>query len=229
MSETQSPAPSSADEMLEVRKVLEGVGYDGFVRALFNRSGDPAKDFAHAALGIVTECHELIHAKDRVNFLEELGDLLFYNEALTQVTFDHLGYTTPEARGEAEDSMTRLEASEVEGLERAAWNEETLREGLNDLLDHAKRWVGYGKEPEDILKVVSHALTMSGVCLMLSYTSRLKVGELPEENITLKAVEANILKLLDRYKGMAFNADHAINRDVQHERETLEAAASRLG
>jgi hypothetical protein len=41
-------------------EVLTEVGYEGFVKALFNRSGDLPKDFAHAVLGIVTECHEYL-------------------------------------------------------------------------------------------------------------------------------------------------------------------------
>jgi len=66
--------------------------YAVFVNGLFKRRNSTGQDLEHAALGIAGEAGELIDAikkhaiygkpLDRVNIVEELGDLRFYMQAL---------------------------------------------------------------------------------------------------------------------------------------------------
>lgn len=191
--------------------VLTTVGYDGFVRSLFNRSGDPSKDFAHAVLGIVTEVYEIRSAKDSVNRLEEAGDLTFYSHALMQVVCDSLGITTEEwAKKDADPFLAEMGAIHFGSLR------DNVDRLSNELLDIAKRWVGYGRAPTDMVRaayigvyVVACAIEDSG----------LKGG-------VEEAARVNVEKLLERYKGMTFSAEHAVNRDLAAERSVLEHAAA---
>lgn len=198
--------------------VLTTVGYDGFVRSLFNRSGDPSKDFAHAVLGIVTEVSEMRAARDPVNLLEEAGDVSFYGLAVEQVLADFLG-----VEGEREmplgSSNYKLMGPMKEALEdqRVGPMGAYLDQLLNELLDHAKRWVGYGKAPADALRVMA----------LVSYVEDLAFRECRVCAPSLCHIYlANIEKLLERYKGMTFSAEHAVNRDLAAERSVLEHAAA---
>lgn len=187
-------------------EILATVGYPGFVRALFNRTGDPSKDFAHAVLGLVTEIHEYIDAPDDVNALEEAGDLAFYLEALTQVLDDYspIQYDAMEAFG-------------TQAVER--YQEFGLRLGneTTEWLDLAKRWIGYGKAP-----TMSGAQLVAEAGVLMSLVIR--SGRLGDVEDDVFIAKANIDKLLVRYNGMAFNAERAVNRDLAAERTTLENA-----
>lgn len=193
---------------LTAEQVLHDVGYDGFVRALFNRSGDPSKDLAHAVLGIVTEIYELRTATDRVNQVEEAGDLMFYRQALQQVVEDCEGRPSEEQiLAHDRDGLALLEA-------QTGSSSDYVDHLCNILQDHAKRWVGYGKAPESLAGVlvvgaVAHHLTMRDHTL-----------EREGEEVQL----VNAKKLLKRYAGTTFNADKAINRDLAAERTVLEDA-----
>lgn len=185
-------------------------GYPAFVRKLFNVSGDPSKDFTHATLGIVTEIHELMRATDAVNALEEKGDLLFYMQALLQVVFDHTGLTIDEIR--------EFQAAEHE----YPWavgddSDEVISTGSVYLLDQAKRWVGYGKEPESLALTVR---TAAGVV----YVALVSCGY--ELESSEEIVSANMAKLIKRYPGKVFNQEHALVRDLDAERKVLEDAAA---
>lgn len=205
MNENQTPAS------LTVHDVLTTVGYDGFVRSLFNRSGDPSKDFAHAVLGIATEVHELRAAKEPVNRLEEGGDLAFYGVALGQVIGDHLGMTL--------EQVAKLDPgpflTEVQALHFGS-TAEVVDHMVNELLDISKRWVGYGKAPADPL----HALDLGLWVISAAVADAGFYGD------PTRLIDANIEKLLERYKGMTFSAEHAVNRDLAAERSVLEHAAA---
>jgi hypothetical protein len=192
-------------------------GYDGFVRALFNRVGNPAVDFTHAALGIVTECHELLTAKSEVNALEELGDLEFYEHALLQVLADHYG------EDELAESCTAISTNTAE-MQQIVPDAHLKAlpvlhaEMSTVLLDVAKRWVGYGKAPTMRPgTLVALAMSVKGIAALMS-AGRTMMQD--EDRIT----RVNVAKLLDRYKGVKFNADHAINRDVASEARVMEDA-----
>lgn len=202
-----TPTPLTAEG------VLADIGYDGFVRALFSRSGDLSKDFAHAALGMVTEIHELRCATDPVNLIEEASDLLFFMTALVQVVAD-----LPDMNAEIEGWGCEKFDAEFSALLAAqiGTTDQYVDHLCNTLLDHAKRWVGYGKAPENLHGVMA----VGGTLVQLALQSVNIDFEADEGIITL----VNVKKLLQRYKGLTFNAQNAINRDTGAERVVLEAA-----
>lgn len=210
MTEIQSPTPHTADSIL-----ASDTGYDGFVRSLFNRSGDPSKDFAHAVLGIVTECNEYLDAKDRVHSIEEAGDGLFYITAMKQVLEDVYG-----------DLLTGLRATKEEDVEAHFLKlgdqedcHEVLRTQSVILLDIAKRWVGYGKAPA--------AESVPGLLLRCSclFGFIVECGPLTSDDFDQVAY-VNVEKLLERYNGIKFDAERAVNRDLVAERDVLERASA---
>jgi hypothetical protein len=195
------------------------VSYPDFVRKLFNRSDDPSKDFTHAILGIKTEIHEYLHATDRINAIEELGDLAFYVEAMRQVINDYLvegGYDTIHELDIEREMKTDLAI--LATFEPRTAKFEELSTLLNDLLDDAKRWVGYGREPDSLPAVFLSAAGAAAFAQSLGILS-----ETPTEPDHIKAV--NMAKLLKRYPGGDYDQFRALQRDLDGERETLEAAA----
>jgi len=190
------------------------VKYPDFVRRLFNISGDPSKDFAHAVLGVATEVRELLDASDQVNALEERGDLRFYVVAAAQVIGDHLGTELP-----LQDlSVTAFETAQDILADDEEIVEHDLSVRVNDLLDHAKRWVGYGKQPANLLSVMHDVM-------VVEYLAP-RVSPMVAEFVPLPKVEAvNMAKLLKRYPGGEFSAFHALQRDLEAERATLETAS----
>lgn len=202
----------------DAQAVLDDIGYIGFVRALFNRSGDPSKDFTHAVLGIVTEVHEYMQATDAVNAVEEAGDLYFYALALQQVVGDFLGK-------EGCESIVCHETLESDAFALDAFNfctssqaaEEVLRR-CTELLDEAKRWVGYGSLPKQPLGVI-YAKALNLVSYVVAHGPA-------QANSPDEIISVNVQKLLKRYQGIVFSADKAMNRDVVAEREVLEGAVS---
>lgn len=188
------------------------VSYPDFVRKLFNRSSDPSKNFAHAVLGIKTEIQELLEATDRVNAVEELGDLAFYVEALFQVIND----TLPD---EVLDLVYVQEqaASEVELFNQSTKQRDLLDHTVNELCDQAKRWVGYEKRPSSLAAAFVLAVTA------VSFARGL--ARWPTEDVTTDHIKAvNMAKLLKRYPGGDFDQFRALQRDLGAERATLETA-----
>jgi hypothetical protein len=185
--------------------------YPAFVRKLFNRSGDPSKDFAHAVLGIATENHELLSATDRVNAIEEIGDAEFYAVALQQVIEDRWQHPLEMAALEdtiQEDVDLILSSTEPYAL---------LQDTTNELLDHAKRWVGYGRAPERLEASYTLAIVAQRVARELSLV---KHADATQAHIR----SVNMAKLLKRYPGGDFDQFRALQRDLGAERATLESA-----
>lgn len=180
--------------------------YKAFVAKLFARNGDLSKDFAHAVMGIVTECHELFKATDEVNALEEKGDLRFFVEAAELVIREHL-QANPVGQAEIEAS-TRRTLSEAFKLPRS----EAFQQYAVDLLDAAKPWVGYAKAPKDFAAL----LVKINVIMSIALTD--SIGHHTEEQI----MRANMAKLLKRYPGGEFDAFRAVERDLGAERAVLE-------
>jgi hypothetical protein len=188
-------------------EVLQTVTYDGFVKSLFNRSGDLSKDFTHAVLGIITESHEYLMATDMVNAIEEAGDLAFYLTALKQVLDDF----SPTNQEEFEKLITPA----IDRINQPGGVE--LDEHFTEWLDLAKRWIGYGKAP-----------TMTTTQLLAEASALVNVvieGGAAQEVDMRKIVLVNVEKLLKRYNGMTFDAERAVTRDLFAEREVLEANA----
>lgn len=172
------------------------------VKRLFNRTGDISKDVAHAVLGVVTEVYELRHATDAVNALEELGDLLFFLQALTMVVSEHLNTEIA-----IEDS--RLEQAYRDIHTQYGEQDPTDQQLQLDLLNETKRWVGYGKEPKSLFELLVKATMFS-----------LKDADLVYYDID-SALEANIAKLNKRYPKGHFDAEDAVNRNLEQERAAL--------
>lgn len=179
------------------------VSYGDFVRALFNASGDPSKDFTHAILGVVTEIHEYLSATDEVNGLEELGDLAFYVQALRQVVEDHTGVVE-------EFELTAVEHlfNEADIYGAAA----VTADVCNSLLDDAKRWVGYGKEPRNLYEVLC---TVQDLAVFVNDT-----GLFPCHDVA-RIQAANRAKLNTRYQNGVYTQAQALNRNLESERAVL--------
>jgi len=187
-------------------EVLATVKYRGFVKSLYNRSGDISKDFAHAVLGLVTESHEYLTAADKVNAVEEVGDLMFYLEALRQVLDDHSPTTEDDVLKHYNEVLSTLQGDVNLTAMHAEW------------LDLAKRWIGYGKAP-----TMSTSILLAEATAMLTIT--IPAGILNDDDYDLDdAILINVRKLLKRYNGMTFSADRAVNRDLTAERAALEGA-----
>jgi len=184
--------------------------YSAFVAKLFNRTGDLSKDFSHAVLGLVTETHELRNAIDEINALEEAGDLSFFCRALILVVRDFLG--------EGYDAQHADElAGKVleESLQRAEHDYPTLvTDYLVELMDAAKRWVGYGKEPTAVQLYELQAKGRVVHALVLAHN-------LGQDVTREQVLKANMAKLLKRYPGGEFDAFRAVVRDTEAEREAL--------
>lgn len=188
-------------------EVLQTVGYEGFVESLYNRSGDLSKDFTHAVLGIITECHEYLTATDEVNAIEEAGDLAFYLTALKQV-LDEYSPTDPDAFNSLMDAASKRMTAD----------------GFNiisvyvEWADLAKRWVGYGKAPTmSSTELFAEASALVALVISSGFAADAEMS---------KIILVNVGKLLKRYNGMTFDADRAVNRDLPAERAVLEAHAA---
>lgn len=183
--------------------------YAAFVAKLFNRTGDLSKDFCHATLGVVTEMRELAlarDAKDDVNALEEAGDLTFFHTAYCMVVQDL--YPEPDVDGGAVSKAIyeRALGMPVQGI---------IDEFSQEMLDAAKRWVGYGKQPtpEQAVELVIKTTIVFNLIMMDS------MGDVEPEDI----LRANMAKLLVRYPGGEFDAFRAVTRDTEAERAALAA------
>lgn len=195
---------------LRAEDVLSDVGYEKFVSSLFNRAkGDQSKDWAHAVLGIATEIRELVVAEDEVHGLEEQGDLRFYGQAVINLTEEFSG-------DEFDFDLCDAEYDALVARGEVIGSEDAIDEARTVMLDHAKRWVGYGKEPKHLLLAGAQALALAQFVMAHARFVTTDVD---------KVELANVAKLLDRYKGLKFDAERAVNRDVSSERAVLEAKA----
>lgn len=185
--------------------------YPAFVRKLFNRSGDPSKDFAHAILGIVTEAHEYLTAEDMVNAFEEMGDLEFYLEALSQVIEDFRGHALP-----MQDIEVELE-KDMAIFDFSARPHALLQDTLVELLDQAKRWVGYARDPKSLDATLVLAQYAARAARTLGLLGRVEYDR-------AHTISVNMAKLLKRYPGGDFDQFRALQRDLGAERATLESA-----
>jgi len=187
--------------------------YARFVAGLFFRNpGDLSKDFAHAVMGILEEVDEMCAAEDRTNLIEEMGDLEFFAEAAKIVMIERLANLR--CRGAA--AQAGLIARALAAHAAAPFG--TADESLSRLLGRAKKWVGYGAEPDteeslDLVHDVEQVL-----CISLEDAAR-ALG-IPPQEVSDLAREANIAKLQHRYKG-GFSLQAAAQRDLQGERTAL--------
>lgn len=183
---------------MDAKQVLGTIGYQGFVKSLFHRSGDISKDFTHAVLGIITELDEFVNATDPLNALEEKGDLVFYLEALRQVLDEH-----------SPIDMEMLDVYAKKIVTRVLEEPPKLIEIQMEWADLAKRWIGYGKAPT----MSTTELFAEASLLVYAFT----------KDVAGDPITSNINKLLKRYNGMTFSKERAVNRDKEAERQALQA------
>ncbi len=210
----------------QIETEIPGVSYDAFVRNLFRVLPTPAMMFTHAMLGVATEMTELDLAKDEANFVEELGDLLFFTAAgLQALEALHI------ADSDTGDLTLRVfrectKDADALGLRNPKRSDHT-RALLTPLLDSAKRWMAYDKAPTP--KDVDQIAAVLGI-LLVHASSHPAYGfdiysrsDLANANL-IKVVRGNVAKLRHRYKG-GFSTEAAVNRDVVGEMDALKSAA----
>ena len=93
--------------------------------------------------------------------------------------------------------------------------QDMIDEFSQEMLDAAKRWVGYGKQPTPLqaVELVVKTTIVFNVILMDS------MSDVDPEDI----LRANMAKLLVRYPGGEFDAFRAVTRDTEAERAALAA------
>lgn len=153
---------------------------------------EPNRRLLHVAMGLVTESTELLNFEGEKNFLEELGDVMWY----VAVGCDVLGVTITEAVEQAHDPDDDAPLVRIAVL-------------AGDTIDFLKKQIFYGK-PYDPQKVVKN---LGEITLMVCTLAE-------DVDSNLEEIEVlNLAKLHRRYKGGVFGPEAAINRDVKHEME----------
>ena len=159
----------------------------------------------HAVMGINTESIELLAniEMDKINYLEELGDVCWYLAILT----NSLNYNFDEM---VEHSKGVLENLNTETPVHDFINNLIINAG--ELLDQTKRKIFYKKEFND-----STFLNLTQTV----FTNVYAIAKLL--NIDFNHIlEKNIAKLTARYPDK-YSDELAINRDVENEYKTLES------
>jgi hypothetical protein len=209
---------------------IPNVNYAAFVENLFRVLPTPAMMFSHAVLGVATEMTEIDLAVSDNNFTEELGDLLFFVTAGLQVLH---GLPHNPVTVEAQEHNTLqvfrecAKDADILGLRNPKRSDHT-RTLLTPLLDVAKRWMAYDKQPSpnDITQIVSlfnilivHAASHPAYGFDITSNT-----EHAAHNIR-RVVDVNVAKLKTRYKA-GFSTEAAINRDVVVEAEVIQRAVA---
>lgn len=120
---------------------METMTYSQFVASRFKNPGETLAGLTprsaamlHAAVGIVGEVIELFQSDTMKNTLEELGDIVFYCEAMGQL----VGYKHPE-------QLDMLDADSAAGIATVNKAVAMLLEAAGDMLDTIKKHAIYGK------------------------------------------------------------------------------------
>lgn len=201
---------------------LPGVTYSAFVRRLF-RPMDKASMFTHAVLGLCTEHQEALLAPNKENYIEELGDYQFFFVAMIQqLDADVVGSLGLAAVDRLADKLEQEAQQCHRGFDGCLNGEPSPADFASAaktiLLDTAKRWLAYGKEPnaEAAQQVVAAALA-------LQCSLGMDCMEECDGPVMPLLIRTNVAKLEARYKG-TFSTEQALNRDTQGEMNALSAA-----
>lgn len=147
----------------------------------------------HAVIGVNTEVGELLLATNETNWIEEIGDVLWYIAVLAdeiEASFDELNL------------LGQMEEADVSMV--------SLFSYANSALDLIKRGLFYGVELDQL-----------GLARCIGVVLHLLKTMLEQEELTLEmAMDANIAKLTRRY-GDKFTTEAAVHRDVEAEIEEL--------
>ncbi len=159
----------------------------------------------HSILGISTEINEVYDAiedkayydYDRVNILEEFGDMAWY----LAIACDERKLTIEYRDVFLSDNINKSSFFEISNI----------RKKNSIILDHCKKVMFYGKQLDENL--VNEALVEISKLVFISILSL-------DGNIT-NVLQANINKLKARYPE-TFTDYHAENRELEDERNVLE-------
>lgn len=150
---------------------------------------EPNRRLLHAAMGLVTESSELMSSVSKENFVEELGDVLWY----VAIACDVLEISLDEA----EESAGNFEFRPHLGVE-------DMILASSDIMDMLKKSTFYGKA----LHRHAVATRLGEILVVIENLSDYPLGEIMASNLT---------KLHKRYSSGTFSQKEALNRDVQSE------------
>ena len=175
--------------------------------AIFNVQDQVSKDLLHGAIGLVTECSELLDNYDKSgnrtgqltglgSIEEELGDLMWYMAIMHRNYGTDLGEIKPE-HADLDEWATVLGLTKMSA----------------ELLDIHKKSIFYGRTI-DVVKSLSKISDITS--LVAQY---IKVTELDAARI----MDINIKKLELRMGGTSFSAQKVHDRDLNAENELLKS------
>ena len=202
---------------------IDGVNYNQFVLGLF-RPMEQSAMFNHAVLGVVSEYHEATIAKDETNFIEEVGDYLFFMVAMLQ-QLPESAKSLSMSEFQAKLLQVVIEAAQVMPVEgKDLTTAEAAQYTLTPVLDLAKRWLAYDKAPTEEQAKDAALRTLIGLGLLSSKAASVSnMGKI--NNVAERVIKANVSKLRHRYKG-GFSTEAAVNRDIEGEIDALRSAQS---
>lgn len=204
--------------------------YSALALRTANSLGSQMKDTFHATLGMAGESGEIVdilkkvyaYGKplDRIKLLEEIGDLMWYvNLYVSQAEKIGLPYTFDNCVGdlnrEFNDSTADLSEEERQRVMLAVASKILTDAGRANLRGdkiEVRDKFGYVDAPEYHL-VLGYVLDVIDNASYLVYLMGSSLVEV---------FEMNIRKLETRYPDLRFEADKAINRDVDAEQKVLQ-------
>jgi NTP pyrophosphatase (non-canonical NTP hydrolase) len=162
-------------------------------------------NLTHMITGIVTETYELLDAPDRVNVSEEIADKFWYIANL--IRLEHLDVYVDINNIQKESQYLVRSLGIVYTQNSINKHIHTLDEKL---LDGLKKFIAYGKPFEESLDQLIQDYILTLVVMV----------ELWQLDL-VQILTNNINKLYVRF-GDKFDADKAINRDTDAERDVLD-------
>lgn len=158
----------------------------------------------HSALGFTTETAEFFTGLDRVNTLEECGDLAWYLAVAADLVWQK-NLTLKLAEG-----PLRIMPDTTIELQQTA-NAGHLVRLSGELCDYVKRWEFYKKEPD------WHQVGFTVSCAWMAVHKAVSLHGGDFEQV----LGANVAKLRTRYPDR-FTCELAVKRNVKQERKVLE-------
>lgn len=148
---------------------------------------EPNHRLLHAAMGLVTETAEFAASTDDKNYVEEMGDILWY----VAIACDVLEISLDEA----EESVLDFDPS--------PWGDNLIFCAA-EILDMLKKSIFYGK-PICLQKVAEQ---LGRILILITIE-----GDTPLDEV----MAANIFKLEKRFPELKFSQERALDRDVENE------------
>lgn len=182
---------------------------DKFIEQAMRTNADTAgkqavsPDAVHAVLGFISETNEFMDAlimRDRVNMMEELGDLFWFTALFETSTGTKVPYMS---KFEDIDPMT----------------------GAGTMADLLKAAYVYGGKKDKSIADLMHKIAQQ-MAQQLNAMLNVMAAEVKNDDLNDVAERAQVIvinKLKARYPDK-FSTRHAIERDIGYEREVLETS-----